>query len=378
MTEVLFEVLGTDTEWRRAAEILLQAPRIAVDIEANSLYAYREQICLIQVSTDRHNFIIDPLSGLSLAPLKKVFENPAVEKVFHAAEYDLALIGSLYGWRTVNLFDTMWAGRVLGFSKMGLAWFLETLYGIQLDKKHQKANWAERPLSHEKLVYACNDTCHLLRMRDDLGRQLEANNLEEETAEIFQGLCRPHKPHRTFDVNGFWKLPGAHTMPPRAQSVLKALFIFREEAAKKRDVPPFKVLNNQVLLQIARASVGWNGSPREKFPPIPGVPAKVLERHSPRLLEVVLKALNSPPPTYPAKSQHHSPGYWQRHESLMQWRKETAIERGVESDVILGRESLEELAEKWPKGEDELEAIASLGAWKRSRYGNSILRILNP
>lgn len=377
MTGILFELVDNEKSWRLAAETLLEAPRLAVDIEANSLYAYREQICLIQVSTDQRNFIIDPLSGITLKPLKQVFENPSVEKVFHAAEYDLALIGCLYGWKVAHLFDTMWAGRVLGFANMGLAWFLENLYGIQLDKKHQKANWAERPLSHEKLVYACNDTCHLLRMRDDLGRQLADKGLEEEIAEIFHDLCRPAKPHRAFDANAFWKLPGARTMPPRAQSVLKALFVFREDMAKKRDVPPFKVLDNNMMLQLAKVSAGWNGRPPDSLPKIPGVPAKVLERLGPQLLDVIRKAIGAPPPAYPAKTRDHAPGYWQRYELLMQWRKEAAGKRGVESDVVLKRETLEELAEKWPKGEADLETIVSLGACKRNLYGKSILSILN-
>lgn len=377
MTEVLFDVVDNENAWRRTAEVLLGVPRLAVDIEANSLYAYREQICLIQVSTDRHNFIIDPLSGISLKALKQAFENPAVEKIFHAAEYDLALIGSLYGWRVTNLFDTMWAGRILGFPKMGLASFLENLYGIQLDKKHQKANWAERPLSHDKLVYACNDTCHLLRMRDDLGRQLAEKDLEEECAEVFHALCRPSKPHRAFDPNGFWKLPGARTLPPRAQSVLKALFIFREDLARQRDVPPFKVLDNNMMLQLAKVSAGWNGHPPGRLPKIPGVPAKVVDRLSPHILEVIFKALGAPPPVYPARTREHSPGYWQRHELLMQWRKEAAVKRGVESDVVLSRETLEELAEKCPRGEADLESIVTLGPRKRNLYGKSILTILN-
>ncbi len=375
--EVIFELVDTNKAWKQSLEKLSQTPRMAVDIEANSLYAYREQICLIQISTDNQNFIIDPLAGISLHALGMLMKNPAVEKVFHAADYDLTLLKNLFGWDVVNLFDTMWAGRLLGFSKMGLAWFLETLYGIQLNKKHQKANWAQRPLTLDKLIYACNDTCHLLRMRDDLDRQLAEKGLEEEAKEVFRDLCSTRIVKRVFDPDGFWRLPGVHTLPPRVQAVVKALYIFRDNEAKRRDVPPFKVINNQMLLHVARASARWNGNVPQNPGAIPGIPDKLLNRLNPRLFEVILEALNAPVPEYPAKKQRRSSGYWQRHESLMQWRKEAACKRGVESDVILGREVLEELAEKFPRQEQDLEAIASLGAWHRKNYGLEILKILN-
>lgn len=377
MPDVPYVLVDSRETWNRALKILTQAPKLAVDLEANSLYAYRERICLIQISTETQNFIIDPLSAISLEPLKALFENASIEKVFHAAEYDLSLLETLYGWKVSHLFDTMWAGRLLGFSRMGLAWFLETLYDIHLNKKHQKANWAQRPLTGEKLLYACNDTCHLLRLRGDLVKQLKEKGLLQEAEEVFQDLCRPRGAKRIFDPEGFWKLPGARTIPPRAQAVLKALFIFRENEAKRRDVPPFKVINNHVLVQIAQASVGWDGKMPKKISPIPGVPDKLLDRLHPRIHDVIHKALHAAPPSHAIRHKLHNNGYWQRHELLMQWRKEVATKRGVESDVILNRETLEEIAEKWPKKEEELESISTLGSCKRKQYGTDIIRLLN-
>lgn len=377
MTEAEYELVDTPESWRRSLAKLRREPRIAVDIEANSLYAYRERICLIQISTEQHNYIIDPLADINITPLQEIFANPAVEKVFHAAEYDLTLIKNLYGWELSTIFDTMWAGRLLGFSKMGLAWFLETMYGITLNKKHQKANWAQRPLSEEKLLYACNDTCHLLRMRDELGRQLAEKGLLEEAEEVFRDVCRPHIVDRSFDPDAFWKLPGVRTMQPRVQAVLRALFVFRDREAKRRDVPPFKVINNHMLLQIARATAKWNGKVPEKLDSIPGVPDKLLERFNPRLAEVIRKAVKEPAPAFPVKHQHHSPGYWQRYQTLLEWRKAIAAERGVESDVILSRSALVELAEKHPGNQEQLAEISTMGAWRREQYGDVIIALLN-
>lgn len=374
--DVAFELVDNESSWKQCLKKLSKAPRMAVDIEANSLYVYREQICLIQISTDTENFIIDPLSGIALDALGALLARPDVEKVFHAADYDLALFKSLYHWKISSFFDTMWAGRLLGFNKMGLAWFLETLYGIHLDKKHQKANWGQRPLTEEKLVYACNDTRYLLRMRDDLGLQLAQKGLEAEAREIFADLCRSRVFKRSFDPEGFWKLPGARTLPSQAQAVLRALFIFRDNEAKRRNVPPFKVMNNQMLMHLAEASAKWNGNTPAKLGAVAGVPEKLLNRLNPELFEIMRNALKSPPPVYPNRVPQHSSGYWQRHELLMAWRKETANGRGVESDVILSRETLEELAEKNPVKDEELENIDTLGAWHKKTYGAAILKIL--
>ncbi len=376
MTEKPYELIDKQDAWRACLRQLRQAPRLAVDIEANSLYAYREKICLIQISTDNHDYIIDPIAGFELTGLGAIFTDPAIEKVFHAADYDISLIKGLYGWQIHHLFDTMWAGRLLGFTKMGLAWFLETLYGITLSKKHQKADWAHRPLTEEQLLYARNDTHYLLRMRDDLGVQLAETDLEDEAQEIFKELCLLEPHERLFDPEGFWKLKGARTLPPRAQAVLKALFVFRDREAKRRDVPPFKVMNNQLLMRLATQAARWDGDPPRKLDAIPGIPDKQLGRLKPRVLKVVSAALNAPAPKYPESSRSTPPGYWQRYEALMQWRKEIARQRGVESDVVLGRRVLEEIAEKYPRNEQDLDAIKSLGPWRRQRYGAAILRVL--
>ena len=376
VTEESFTLVDNNDSWMSCLNALKQTQRIAVDIEANSLYAYREKICLIQISTDSHDYIVDTLAAFSLEELGKLLANPAVEKVFHAADYDLSLLKGLHGWEVNNLFDTMWAGRILGFSQMGLAWFLETHYGIALSKKCQKADWAHRPLSREKLEYARNDTHYLLRLRDDLAQQLREAGMEEEAREIFEDQCRIEGTHRVFNPDDFWRLKGVRTMTPRAQAILKALFVFRDKEAARRDVPPFKVFNNQILIALAQHAAQCADKPHQDIDSVQGVPARILERMKPQLLKVIKAGLRAPLPKYPVRQSIAAPGYWKRHESLMTWRKEMARERGVESDVILGRRAVEEIAQKGPGSLSELAAITSLGPWRRKQYGESILRVL--
>ncbi|HEX7556050.1 MAG TPA: ribonuclease D, partial [Leptolinea sp.] len=89
-------------------------PIFAIDTESNSLFAYREQVCLIQISTETEDYLIDPLAIHDLSALAPLFANPQIEKVFHAGEYDLICLKRDFGFEFNHLFDTMIAGRVLG------------------------------------------------------------------------------------------------------------------------------------------------------------------------------------------------------------------------------------------------------------------------
>ena len=376
MTEDSFILVDTARNWKTCLRSLRQTQRIAVDIEANSLHAYREKICLIQISTDNNDYIVDPLADFSLEGLAALFADAAVEKIFHAADYDLSLLKGLYGWELNNLFDTMWAGRILGFSQMGLAWFLETLYGVTLSKKCQKADWASRPLSREKLIYARNDTHYLPRLRDNLAQRLREAGMEDEAREIFAEECQVEGTHRVFNPDDFWRLKGVRSMSPRCQALVKTLFVFRDKEAQRRDVPPFKVFNNQVLLAMARHAAQWNGQPPGNISSIPGVPSRLFDRMKPKIIKTLKAGLQAPLPKQPTRKTVSPRGYWKRHEALLTWRKDMARERGVESDVILGRKALEEIARSGPESMEELQALNVLGPWRKKHYSNDILQAL--
>ncbi len=360
--------------WAKCLEVLRAADRFAVDLEANSLHAYREQICLIQVSTEDQDFIIDPLAGLDLSGFGALLSDPSVEKVFHAADYDMSLLKGLYGWELRRLFDTMWAGRVLGYTKMGLVGFIEDMFGVKLSKKHQKADWARRPLTGEMLEYAHNDTHYLLRLRDDLERRLREAGLFEEAMEIFGSIVHVAPSERIFDPEAFWHVRGVRDLPPRAQAILRALFIFREEEARRRDTPPFKVVNDGMLLRIACHAAEEKG-PVEN---VPGISDRLLGRLGARLQQAVTQGRRDPLPKQPRRPapRQSSPGFSQRYEALLEMRKRLARKRGVESDVILARRTAVEIAEKNPRDGQDLENIASLGPYRRNLYAKDILQAL--
>jgi ribosomal protein S18 acetylase RimI-like enzyme len=131
---------------------------IAVDTEANSLFAYRERVCLIQFSTSESDYLLDTLALDDLSSLAPIFSNPCIEKVFHAAEYDILILRHDFDFSFARIFDTMVAARILGWDAVGLGALLQSEFSIHANKKYQRANWGMRPLPQDMLTYAQMDT----------------------------------------------------------------------------------------------------------------------------------------------------------------------------------------------------------------------------
>jgi ribonuclease D len=366
-------MVRTPATWHDCLARLQQEPRIALDIEANSLYAYWEQVCLIQVTIPGQDYIIDPLAELDLSGLGALIGDPAVEKVFHAAEYDLILLKGRYQWELENLFDTMWATRILGYPRYGLASILQDRYGLKLNKKYQKANWCKRPLSENKLAYAQTDTHYLLRLRDALYSELDEAGRLEEAREIFaeQSSVRPNG--NNFKPDGFWSIRGVYEISPRQQAYVKGLYAYRDQQARKQDRPPFKIFDDKTLMALASAAPRY----LSELYGVHGMTDGQIKRYGRGLLQTIREAQNAPTPRPPNRNNHRPPEeVVDRYERLHNWRKLRARARGVESDVILKRDTLWDLARVNPESTSELANISGLGPWRLDAYGDEVLELL--
>jgi ribonuclease D len=368
-----YTFVATPASWQRCLAALRRESRFALDLEANSMHAYREQICLIQISVPGNDYIVDPLADFDLSALGEVLAEAAVEKVLHAAEYDLILMKREYGWELRNLFDTMWASRILGYSRIGLASLLEELYQVKLNKRLQKANWCQRPLSPAHLHYAQCDTHFLLALRDHLAAQLEVAGRLEEANEIFGEQSQVTPGGNEFNPDGFWSIQGVYDLTRRQQAVLKDLYLFRNAEARRRNQPLFKILADKTLLEITQLL------PRrvEQLNQVLGMSRGQIRRYGHRLLQIVGQAQKAPLPNFPHRNPRPSADVLERYEKLHTWRKERAARRGVESDVILSRDALWALAQAGPRSIEELNKIEFLGKWRRQTYGQEILNVLH-
>jgi ribonuclease D len=356
-------------------DVLGREPRIAVDTESNSLFAYREQVCLIQFSTPEMDALVDPLALDDLAPVGEILADPKIEKVFHAAEYDLLCLQRDFGFECTHLFDTMIAASALGRNEVGLGSLLEAEFGVQMDKHYQRANWGQRPLPPSFLDYARLDTHYLIPLRDCLKAELEEMNRWPLAAEEFNRICLSTARSDNHTVKSAsescWRISGAGDLSPQQAAVLLELCRYRDQAAAAQNRPLFKVIGDATLLAIASACP----QSIEELKRLPGMSRFQVERHGRGLLQVVQRGLRAPR-VYPPRSPRPDEQFLARVDALRQWRKAAAARLGVKSDVILARDVMYLIAEVNPRTLEALASILEEMPWRMERYGGEILRII--
>jgi len=348
-------------------------PVVAVDTESNSLYAYQEQVCLVQISIPGADTIVDPLAGLDLAPLGDLFANPAIQKVFHAAEYDVMCLKRDFGFRFAHLFDTMWAARILGWPRVGLADVLEETFGVRTDKRYQRYNWGQRPLQPEALAYACLDTHYLLSLRHLQADALTQRGRWEEAQEVFEQVAASEPASHTFDPEGFWRIKGAQELTGREQAVLRELHIWRDRQARRQGRPLFKVLHDRILTVLAQACPGT----LDELAHVPGLKPYHVHRYGKPLLRAIRRGMHAHAPEPLPPPPRHCEAEVARFEALRAWRRRVAAGRGVDTDVVVNNGVLWALAEQNPRTLEDLLRIEGLGPWKHEAYGEAILKVLD-
>lgn len=360
---------------RRKLEQLIKElsdePLVAVDTESDSLFSYFEKVCLIQFSTAHTDYLVDPLS-LDVSSLAPFFADPAKQKVFHAAEYDLLSLKRDYNFTFVNLFDTMLAARVLGWPRYGLGPILEESFDVKLDKRFQRHNWSQRPLSQQALDYARLDTHYLLPLRQIQLDQLKKQHRWQEAMEAFERQTHVQPSLKVFDPNDFWRVKGSRDLDPQEQAVLRELFIMRDKIARKIDRPAFKVMNDSVLVQLAKEQPQTDRALHQ----IKGLGIKLLQHDTQQILKAVHLGKIAPAPQY--QPNHHRPDEdtLVRYEALRHWRNSIASERGVEPDVIISNNTLMDIARRNPKTLSMLAKMEVLGNWQFETYGQTLLDVL--
>jgi len=355
-----------------AVERLSRAERIAVDTESNSMHAYRGTTCLIQLSTPAEDLLIDPLAIADISALGAVLAEPRIEKVFHAAEYDLICLKRDFDFDVRNIFDTMAAARVCGYQRIGLGNMLEDLLGVRHSKKHQTDDWGQRPLPESARRYAQVDTHYLLPLRAVLHEQLRLRGRLEEAREYIADMTRFELKSQEFDPEGFWALVRPNSLNREGTAVLRELYILRDELAESVDHPPQRLISNKALLQIVKMQ------PRsaKQLYDIRGLPAWLVRQSGDEIIEAVKHGAASRLPVKRPVHEPIPPPIVERYTALHSWRRELAKSRGVESDVIISRGALWDIARRNPASVDELGNICGLGPWRRETYGADLVAVV--
>jgi ribonuclease D len=362
-----------------------QQPVWALDTESNSLYSYYPKVCLIQISAPADHsedplavvdYLVDPLRITNLEGLGKVLANPAVEVVMHAAENDMLLLHRSFGIHFGRVFDTQLAARILGWSQVGLAAILEEQFGVVSDKRMQRTNWGKRPLTPQQIAYAQMDTHYLLALRQQLIAELQERGRWDEAQDAFAHLARNNYADRVVEERSFWQMKCTRQLPPGHLAVLEALWLWREDQARQQNRPPFKIITDAELADLAAALPSTSAALRS----VVSLGERHQERYGADLLRIIAEARHRPPPPPPDATlrpeQTLEKAALNRYDALRKWRSERALARGVAPDIVLNNATLLQIAQHRPTTAQDLEQAADIGAWKMRTYGPEILAIL--
>jgi ribonuclease D len=359
---------------------LLKEKVVAVDTEADSFYHYFDKTCLVQVGTREKFYLIDPLAlggPAKLAPLGPVFASPDVRVIFHAAEYDIYVLKRDCGFKFANLFDTMVSAQLLGYPSIGLAAMIEHYFGIKLAKDEQRSDWSRRPLSDKQLTYAASDVEFLIPLSENLEAELKEKKRHSWAQEEFATLVQREWPERPFDELGYLRIKGARKLDPESMSVLSHLYLMRDKRARAIDRPPFKVLGNRALLEIAESQ------PRtlEALADIKGVSDLMIRRMGAELLDAVNAGYGKPHGPIPKPQGNGRKRMDRRTERrvniLKRWRTPRAEQLGIDPGILCPNAGLEAIAWANPQTPDEIDQIPELRGWFRGAFGAEVVATLD-
>lgn len=371
------EYIQTDAQLEAAARRVAGEALVAADTEAAGYHRYFDRICLLQLSTRSETYVIDTLALSHLGALAALFANPAVEVVFHDADYDLRLLDRDFGIRVEGLFDTKIAAQFLGEPAFGLASLVEKNLGIRLEKTYQRADWARRPLPEAMLQYAAEDTRYLPALREHLRAGLEAKGRMAWAEEEF-GLEEGVRwaPPADGDAT-YLRVKGARDLGPRQLAALRELHAWREDAARERDVASFRVLSNDALVEIARRMPEGVGG----LAGIPGLPRSLPDRYGGELVAALHRARSLPESALPSRPRGPrrpplDPEFDALVERLRAARDEAAGALELDRGFLLPRSQIEEIARARPSSLESLGSIRGIRRWQVEAVGDRLLAAL--
>jgi ribonuclease D len=337
-------VIDSDEKLAAYLPVVAAADWIAVDTEADSLHAYPEKVCLIQISTTAGDRLIDPLAGINLDRLLAALSGHQL--IMHAADYDLRLLAKHHDFKPGAIFDTMLAARLLGYREFGLAALVEKILGVTLDKGPQKADWARRPLTERMEKYARHDTHYLRRLANHLTRELTTKHRLDWHREWCERLISDCSRPVAGDPDAVWRIKGSHGLTRPGLAALRELWHWREQEATAANRPPFFILAHERMIDFAATAAA-------RHPIEPLFPRHLSPRRREGIAAALKTALQRSSETFPQIHRHRarrpSEAERRRFHELEQRRNAAAVALEIDPTIIASRSMLGELANDWDK-----------------------------
>jgi len=370
-----FLLIQTPADLKAFAHRIRREKMLGVDLEADSMFHFKEKVCLLQMAGNGENVVIDPLEVNDLSPLAPIFKNRNVCKVLHGSDYDVRSLYRDFSIEINNLFDTQLASMFLGEQETSLGAVVNRRFGVVMDKRYQKKDWSQRPLPDGMIEYAASDAVHLIPLACMLMEELKAKNrlewVEEECA-LLSGV----RPVKNGEEPLFLRFRGAGRLQRRNLAILEGLLQYRRTLAVKKDRPLFKVFSNKSLLTIATEMADTP----EALGKAGCLSTKQIHIYGKTIAEVVKKAKAIPAnqlPVYPRKRRPTvSPKVPDRIKAIKAWRDRVAAQLELDPALLFNKALMTAIATKKPSNTKQLKEIEGIRKWQVKAFGEKILGAL--
>lgn len=364
-------VAGT-AELDRLASEALEHSIIGMDTEFLRERTYRARLCLLQISTRKGVYILDPLEGTELKAIAELVGDDRTEVVVHAGRQDFEIFSQDLGVVPRRVFDVQIAAGFTGYgASLPYGRLVREITGVDLTKGESYTDWCKRPLTETQLTYAANDVRYLIAIADRLKDELVAGGRNEwigdEMARLEDPALYTDPPEEAWQrVSGRGSLSGGQL------AVLKELAAWREETAARRNVPRGWVLKDQSLVEVARRSPATPDAMKA----IRGFPSKEVDRSFPALKRAIERGRSAEPlrsgrrPSRTAQARARTLSGIA--DALVRARADAA---GIATELVATRGEMEMLLLDVFGGQSNPEGHKLLQGWRRELAGDAVLAL---
>lgn len=347
---------------------------LALDTEFVGEETFLPRLELIQIAAGDLSAVIDFPAVGSLDELSDLLADSRIEKVVHAGRQDMELFYAHTGQVPAPIFDTQVAAAMVGYgTQVAYAQLVQRVMGVRLAKAHTLTNWSQRPLSREQIAYALEDVQYLLPVHQHLRMRLQSMGRLEWVQEEFLRLGSRLTDGSRDPRQRYQRIRGWENLKPRAVAVLRELVAWREEEAKRRNVPRGRIIRDEVLLELARQAPATIAALRA----MRGLHSSEAERSGEALLAAIKRGLALPQSEWPEipKSRRPDPESAGQVELLQAVLKARALEVEIAPSLLASAADLQALVEA--KQDRENLDLPLLQGWRRRLAGDTVLQVLD-
>ena len=327
-------------------------------------------LCLIQIATDRGNYLIDAIRIKDLSPFFAMITNPDIMKISHAGENDYRILNQQWGIIPQNTFDTQIAAAFVGYRyPLSFGKLLDKEIGVRISKGYMVTDWQARPLKTKQVKYALNDVIYLKQLYLSLKSKLDKDNRYawvREEMRVWESLVYyEDNIHREALESRL-----IQQIHQREQVFLLRLYNWRLETAKQKNYSKEMILPKKLMGVIVKnISLGKTALKDNRI-----ISNRVIERHwstfnrlyQDRITEEEKEILTQIP-----KKMELSPSEELSAELLYLIMKKRCMDSDIATEILISKNKLKDLRLHANFDEHPL-----CNGWRRAFLGEDLVRWL--